>query len=250
MTYTPEELRDYLESEYGVLYKSKQSYYDLLHEGGINWKKNENVNPERDEEKVAAQRKIIKDKIRESEEDIRKGDVVVLMEDESHLLWGDTVGYVWGRKNEKVGVPMSNEKERQTYYGAVNVLSGEFHILPYESGNGVNTVSFVKYLEEICKDAKIILIWDGATYHKYGEMRRYLEEINGGLNEKDWKVTCLLFPPYAPDQNPVEEIWRKGKNFLRRHFYENKTFRQVKESFFDFLKEQIFSFPKLKSYIS
>ncbi|QTA84923.1 helix-turn-helix domain-containing protein [Desulfonema magnum] len=39
MTYTPDELRDYLESGYGVLYKSKQSYYDLLHEGGINWKK-------------------------------------------------------------------------------------------------------------------------------------------------------------------------------------------------------------------
>lgn len=250
ITYTPEELRDYPESEYGVLYKSKQSYYDLLHEGGINWKKNEKTNPKRDEEEVSERRKFIMSKIGESEEDIREGRTVVLMEDECHLLWGDTSGYIWGRKNEKIGVPMTNERERQTYYGAVNVLTGEFHALPYEIGNGANTVSFVKHLEEIYDGSGIILIWDGATYHKYGEMRRYLEESNGGLNEKDWKVTCVLFPPYAPDQNPVEEIWRKGKNFLRRHFYENKTFRDVKESFFNFLTEQVFSFPKLEAYIS
>ncbi len=30
-----EELRDYIEKEYGVLYKSKQSYYDLLNSGGL-----------------------------------------------------------------------------------------------------------------------------------------------------------------------------------------------------------------------
>ncbi|WP_246556411.1 IS630 family transposase [Desulfonema magnum] len=208
------------------------------------------MNPKRDDEEVAARRQFIMSRIGESEEEIREGGVVVLMEDECHLLWGDTSGYIWGRKNEKVGVPMTNERERQTYYGAVNVLTGEFHVLPYDIGNGANTVSFVRRLEEIYEGSRIILIWDGATYHKYGEMRRYLEESDGGLNEKDWKVTCMLFPPYAPDQNPVEEIWRKGKNFLRRHFYENKTFGDVKESFLNFLTEQIFSFPKLEAYIS
>lgn len=35
-------------------------------------------------------------------------------------LWGDVCGYVWGRTNEKIQVPVKNEKERQTYYGAVD----------------------------------------------------------------------------------------------------------------------------------
>jgi len=34
-----EQLRDHLEEKYQVVYKSKQSYYDLLNEGGLSWKK-------------------------------------------------------------------------------------------------------------------------------------------------------------------------------------------------------------------
>jgi len=68
-------------------------------------------------------------------------------------------------------------------------------------------------------------------------MKKYLEEVNKGLEEKYWKVTCFLFES-CPEQNPVEDIWLKGKNFLRRHFYQNKTFQQVKDSFFNFLNRK------------
>ena len=85
-------------------------------------------------------------------------------------------------------------------------------------------------------------------YHRYSDMKKYLEAVNRGLEEKDWKVTCLLFESNAPEQNPVEDIWLKGKNFLRRHFYKNKTFQHVKSSFFDFLNQQISDFNKLGWY--
>jgi len=39
------------------------------------------------------------------------------------------------------------------------------------------------------------------------------------------------------------------KNFLRRHFYENKTFQQVKQSFFNFLNKKIFNFEKCNWYL-
>jgi len=32
-----------------------------------------------------------------------------------------------------------------------------------------------------------------AAYHRYSDMKKYLEEVNRGLEKKDWKVTCLLF---------------------------------------------------------
>jgi hypothetical protein len=67
----------------------------------------------------------------------------------------------------------------------------------------------------------------------------YLAKLNSGLRRiTDWKVRCLRLAPYAPDQNPVEDIWRQGKNRLRRHFYLNKTFAQVKKCFFNFLANQ------------
>ena len=72
--------------------------------------------------------------------------MVVLLEDECHLLWGDCLGYVWGKRGEAIAVMMLNEKERQTYYGAVNLFSREFHLPPFAAGNGVNRVAYLQWL--------------------------------------------------------------------------------------------------------
>jgi hypothetical protein len=74
-------------------------------------------------------------------------------------------------------------------------------------------------------------------------------KVNQGLEEKDGKVRCLLFAPKAPGQNPLEDIWLQGKDFLRRHFHENKTFQQVKWSFFNFLNRKVFNFEKSNWYL-
>lgn len=67
--YALEDLRDYLEEQYNVVYKSKQSYYDLLHEAHIGWKKTEKSNPARDEAKVLAKREALKKTARPSGRD-------------------------------------------------------------------------------------------------------------------------------------------------------------------------------------
>jgi len=59
---------------------------------------------------------------------------------------------------------------------------------------------------------------DGASYHDGHEVQAYLSQVNQGLEEKDWKVTCLLFAPHAPDQNPVEDVWLQGKIFCEGIF--------------------------------
>ena len=58
----------------------------------------------------------------------------MLLEDECHLLWGDVCGRVWGPRNTAIEVPLSNERERQTYYGAVNLLTREFHLREFSAG--------------------------------------------------------------------------------------------------------------------
>jgi transposase len=177
------------------------------------------------------------------------GDGVVWAEDESHLGWGDTTGYVWGRRNEGTEVLIQNAKERQTYYGGLDLYNKTFVVAPYATGNGENTVLFLKHLQAINQDKRLIIIWDGARYHCCKEVKSYLNQVNEGLEEKDWKITCLLFAPNAPDQNPVEDVWLKGKDFLRKHFYENNNFQQVKSCFFNFLNKRIFNFSKLEWYL-
>jgi len=43
-----------------VIYKSKQSYYDLFDEAGISWHKSQKVNPKRNEKKISSKREDIK----------------------------------------------------------------------------------------------------------------------------------------------------------------------------------------------
>lgn len=243
-----DELISYIKDKYDFTYKSKQSYYDILKQAGMSWKKTEKVNPKKDNELVENKKKEIKKKLQDRKEEILSGDMVVLMEDECHLLWGDTLGYVWGKTNERVSIPMTNEKLRQTYYGAVDIMNGNSYVVPYEKGNGKCTIEYLKYLRKVLKYKKILIFWDGASYHKSSEMKDYLAEINNGLTPENWKITLELFAPNAPEQNPVEDIWLQGKDFLRKMFAENNTFAKVKKSFINYYQNRKFSFQKLEMY--
>lgn len=160
--------------------------------------------------------------------------MVVLFEDECHLLWGDTCGYVWGTRNRAIEVPMTNQKARQTYYGALNFVSRTLHLQAFDAGNSQNTIAYLQGIRAQHPDKKLLIFWDGASYHRDAKLKAFLEEVNAGLSEKDWKLTLMAFAPNAPEQNPIEDCWLAGKNYLRRNFAFHKTFAQVKDAFSHF----------------
>jgi transposase len=59
-TVSVEALRDYVEEQYGVVYRSKQSYYELLDAGRMSYHRSEKHNPKRDEAQILARREEIK----------------------------------------------------------------------------------------------------------------------------------------------------------------------------------------------
>src|SRR5215212_3073669 len=112
------------------------------------------------------------------------------MEDECHLLWGE--------RNVPIPVSMTNERERQTYYGAVNLLTHDFHLQPLSAGTGQNTVTFLRWLRDLYPGKTIILLWDGASYHRDVHLKALLTELNQGRSEEAWSLVCLPFAPNAP----------------------------------------------------
>ena len=52
-----QDLKDYIEDEYDVYFKSDQSYYDLFHKAKISWKKSQKKNPKKDDDLVAKKKK-------------------------------------------------------------------------------------------------------------------------------------------------------------------------------------------------
>lgn len=243
-----DELVNHVALEYGVLYKSKQSYYELFTLAKISWKKSQKINPKFDGELVKKKREEINHFLAKKETEIVLEEIVVLFLDECHLLYGDMRGYVWGKTNIRIEIPIENEKKRQTYFGALDYKSHEFTIESYPSGDGDSTVKFIKQLQKKYKNKKLALIWDGASYHRFGKFRDYLEEENGQLTEEDWRIKCILFAPNAPEQNPVEDIWLQAKNCIRKYWHLCSNFKLVKSLFEFYTNQRKFDFPKTHQY--
>lgn len=168
--------------------------------------------------------------------------------DECHLVWRDVCGYVWGKTDQRIEVPVVNERQKQTYFGALNLCSGAFWLQPYEKGNSEFTIAFVPSLLAAYPECRIALIWDGASYHRSQALRDYLESVNQGLEQSDWKITCIRLAPNAPEQNPVEDIWLQAKQLIREFYHLCKSFRVAKQLFELVTPHQTFDFPKISMY--
>ncbi len=73
------------------------------------------------------------------------------------------------------------------------------------------------------RSAKLVIIWDGATYHYSQEFREYLKRVNQGKTEQEWIIKCIKLAPNAPEQNPIEDVWLQGKEMLRKYWNSSST---------------------------
>lgn len=158
------------------------------------------------------------------------------------------MGYVWGKTKERIQVPVVNERQRQTYFGALNYQSRELVVKAYNKGNSQFTIEFLKYLQTLYPQKRLALFWDGASYHRSTELKIYLHSLNQDLPEDAWAITCIRLAPNAPEQNPVEDIWLQAKRFIRKCYHLCKSFTVVQFLFEFFTHRQVFDFPKLSMY--
>ena len=110
-------------------------------------------------------------------------------------------------------------------------------------------MAFIKYLQKQYLGKIIALIWDGASYHKSDEVKEFLAVVNKNCEPEQWQITCILFAPNAPEQNPTEDIWLQAKSFVRKYWHLCKSFSAIKWLFKFFTHHQKFDFPKLHQYV-
>lgn len=181
-------------------------------------------------------------------EEIETGRLRVLLIDQCHLLWGDLTGYVWGRSDQEITVSVVNERDKQTYYGAVDYLEGKFLLKAYDAGNSANTIDYLRYLLTHSPNQRLMIFWDGATYHRSREVRDFLDEVNQGLPTDQWKIHVCRFAPNCPEQNPIEDIWLQAKTWVRRFCALIPTFSHLKWMFEWFIQNTTFDFMTLQMY--
>lgn len=118
------------------------------------------------------------------------------------------MGRYWARKGLRPIEQVEPKYQNFYIYSSVSPHTGESFILflPWVNTEVMNL--YLEHLSATYRDYQILLIWDQAGWH----------------GSKDLQVPDNIqiepLPPYSPELNPVERLWRS----LRRHVCRNQLF--------------------------
>jgi len=76
---------------------------------------------------------------------------------------------------------------------------GQVRLWPYPRANGDHTIAVLRRLRAEALDRTLIVLWDGAPYHRAKTVREAARALN---------ITLMPLPGYSPDLMPVEALWR------------------------------------------
>jgi transposase len=143
--------------------------------------------------------------LQELEELDSKGELVLYYADESHVCTNGYVPYGWQFKNEDIYIP-SEKAARLNIFGMITKRNQYKGFTTQES---INADKIVDYLDRFSfyVTKKTVIVLDNASVHR----NRKVKELR-----KIWEKRGLFLfylPPYSPELNPAEILWRilKGK---------------------------------------
>lgn len=166
---------------------------------------------------------------------------MVLVADECRVEKESGTIRIWFPKGKQPTIKIDQDKEAMSFYGALDVTTGKEIVQQTLRQTSEYTVKFLRKLEKIYQGKKVLLIWDGAPWHR-GKVKDYLKEKN-----KKWKLELMYFPPYSPDFNPQEQVWKKAKACCS-HNSEDEFIVKVKR-FGQFLYKTTFRTNFLKKFM-
>lgn len=217
-------LKTYVKAEFGVVYESVQSYHFLLKFSNLSFKYPDKYDINRDEKRILKRIREIKKEIKPF---LKDPGWELFTTDETRIVLEAFTRRAWLQKGKRTVVKVKRTRKYQNYLGFLNQKSFRCHVYELAWQNQDEIVeAFKRFLKEY-PNKKICVIWDNATFHRGVKIRQELRK--GGLLEK---VHLINLPPYAPDMNPIEHVWKWVKDQISNQQYENfeTTKRKFKEA--------------------
>lgn len=194
-------LKAYAIAHFGIIYESPQSYHLLFKVSNFSFKYPATFDVHRDEKQILERVKEIREEIKPY---LTDPSWIVLASDESRLVWEAIVRRCWLPKGEKSILKVERENIAQNLIGFLDLKSGKPHLFNLPWQNQEEIIKVLKRLKESYPNQKICLLWDNAGFHKGKLIRKSLKTDLSSFH-------LLNFPPYAPETNPQEKIWRWAK---------------------------------------
>lgn len=228
-------LKEYVSAHYGVVYESDRSYHHIFTVSEFSFKLPEGFDQRRNDKLVEKRMLEIQDEIEKKQ----KQGYVVFFADECSLCFETEYRKAWLPKGEKTILKVNREKIRQNYFGALNIKSKKEELIPLSWQNTETITYALRQLTRRYKNQKLCLVWDNARWHRSKALRALL-----GRNQEFSHFRFIWLPPYAPDKNPQENVWKVGKDAVKNTVTE--TFDELKKIFEKSIRGKLFDYKMLR----
>jgi transposase len=198
--WTPSILGSLILQLYGVQYKSKSSIHLIFKKSKFTYHKPEKKYKNRDEKAIEKWKKDVEPEVTAA---LLDPNTEVIVADEMIVTSQTTLQKMWLPEGEYPIIECSNTRKRRSFYGFLNIKTGQEVAFKAEKQNSEMTVHFLKKICNQHKDKKILLIWDNAPWHKSALVKEFLSTCSN--------LKLINFPPYAPELNPQEHVWKAGR---------------------------------------
>lgn len=135
--------------------------------------------------------------------------------------------YGWILKGERKEIPTTACQKRLNFIGGI-CLGG--HRFTYRQVDTVNASTICDFLWKLRQanpgKFKVHVIWDNARYHRNAEVTEFAKNLG---------IKLHYLPPYSPNLNPVERIWKLMHENVRYNQYYGK-FSEFTEATLGFFK--------------
>lgn len=197
-------LGQYIYTLTGKKYKSKTSSYLLFKEAKLTWHKPGKVYDKAD----PARREQWKQETRVLLQPHWDNPyTLIICVDEMVLSIKSTTQKIWLPQGEYPPVvETTGTRKNVSFYGFLNMKTGEQHTFITEYQNMYITRDQLIKLRQIYPDKHLVVLWDNAGWHRGSEVIKWITE--------DKNTEVVYFPPYSPDLNPQERVWKAGRTAI------------------------------------
>lgn len=137
--------------------------------------------------------------------------------------------YGWIKKGVRKEIPANSGRSRLNLSGAVDIISHKVIIQADKTLNAHSTITFLQKIERAYPDKdKIHVFCDNARYYKNRDVGTFLETS---------KIKLHFLPPYSPNLNPIERLWKwmKERVIYNAYYPEFDEFQLAIFGFFDLI---------------